>query len=89
MPHVKRDDVRMTRERKAFGRALRALRLKCGLSQEDLAFASGYHPVYISILETGRSSASLHAILGLARGLETSASVLMRRTADQLKKRRP
>ncbi len=85
MPRVKGSDENVIRERRAFGAALRGLRLKCGLTQEELAFASGYHPTYISILETGHSSASVHAILSLARGLQMSSGTLMRRTDRHLK----
>jgi transcriptional regulator with XRE-family HTH domain len=80
MPQVKGSDARIRRERRAFGRALRDLRMKRGLTQEELAFSSGYHPTYISVLETGHSSASLHTILSLARGLQTNASLLLRKT---------
>ncbi len=89
MPQVKGSNAQVGRERRAFGEALRSMRLKCGLTQEELAFASGYHPTYISVLETGNSSASLHAILGLARGLETNAGALMKRTNLYLGRRGP
>jgi transcriptional regulator with XRE-family HTH domain len=36
------------------GDQLRKERQKAGLTQAELAFRSGYHPVYISELETGR-----------------------------------
>ena len=49
------------------------------LTQEELAFKSGYHSTYISQLERGRKSPSLRAITSLAGALETSGSELLRR----------
>lgn len=62
-----------------FGEVLRELRQKHGVTQEELAFKSGYHSTYISQLERGRKSPSLRAITSLAGALETSGSELLRR----------
>jgi DNA-binding XRE family transcriptional regulator len=62
-----------------FGTVLRALREGQGLTQEDLAFKSGYHPTYISQLERGRKSPSLRTIMSLAETLNTPGSELLRR----------
>jgi transcriptional regulator with XRE-family HTH domain len=62
-----------------FGQALRELRKKRGISQENLAFESGYHPTYIGQLERGKKSPSLRAILSLAKALNTSGSEVVRR----------
>jgi DNA-binding XRE family transcriptional regulator len=62
-----------------FGEVLRELRQKKGVTQEDLAFKSGYHSTYISQLERGRKSPSLRAIMSLAGALNTSGSEILTR----------
>lgn len=63
----------------AFGRVLREIRKANGISQEDLAFKSGYHPTYIGQLERGQKSPSLRAIISLATALKTRGSDMLRR----------
>lgn len=84
MPQLKGSSAKIVRERKAFGRALRLLRLEVKLTQEELAFASGIHPTHISVLEKGHASPSLHTILALSRGLELSSTTLIRKTNKEL-----
>ena len=60
---------RGTLEKRAFARVLITVREDRGLTQETLAFDSGYHPKYISMLERGINSPSLTAILEIARAL--------------------
>jgi transcriptional regulator with XRE-family HTH domain len=67
-----------------FGRVLRELRKDCGLSQESLAFESGYHPTYIGQLERGKKSPSLRAVMCLAKVLRTPASEILRRVEKGL-----
>jgi transcriptional regulator with XRE-family HTH domain len=62
-----------------FGQVLREVRRTRGLSQEELAFESGYHPTYIGQLERGKKSPSLRAIMQLAKVLGTPGSELLRR----------
>lgn len=62
-----------------FGLVLREVRKAKGLSQEDLAFKSGYHPTYIGQLERGKKSPSLRTILALAGTLDTQGSELLKR----------
>jgi transcriptional regulator with XRE-family HTH domain len=54
---------------KSFGQSLRQLRLRRGISQEELGFESGYHRTYISLLERGKKSQSIQSIFGLAKEL--------------------
>ena len=60
-----------------FGIALRDLRKQRGLSQETLAFESGYHPTYIGQLERGRKSPSLRTIVSVASVLGVLPSQLL------------
>jgi transcriptional regulator with XRE-family HTH domain len=63
---------------------LRELRKACGISQEELAFRSGYHFTYIGQLERGKKSPSLRAIMRLAAALGTSGSEMLRRVEHVL-----
>lgn len=62
----------------AFGQVLRELRKARGISQEELAFRSGYHFTYIGQLERGKKSPSLRAITRLAAALGTRGSDILR-----------
>jgi transcriptional regulator with XRE-family HTH domain len=68
----------------AFGQVLRKLRKAQGISQEELAFKSGYHPTYIGQLERGQKSPSLRAIMCLAPALNTLGSEILRRVEKVL-----
>jgi DNA-binding XRE family transcriptional regulator len=76
--HRKRRLATPTAE-ECFGETLRQLRKEKHMSQEALAFESGYHPTYIGQLERGKKSPSLRAILRLARALDTAGSEMLRR----------
>jgi len=67
---------------KRFGEAVRMLRLKRGLSQEQLGFESGYHRTYISQLERGLKNPSLNTVFDLAKVLEVSPSSLIQIIED-------
>jgi transcriptional regulator with XRE-family HTH domain len=69
-----------------FGRALREIRHERGVTQEELAFESGYHPTYIGQLERGRKSPSLRAIIRIANALSTPGSEILRRVESGLSK---
>jgi transcriptional regulator with XRE-family HTH domain len=62
-----------------FGSAIRELRKKRRLSQETLAFESGYHPTYIGQLERGEKSPSLRTIMSLASVLTVKPSEILQR----------
>lgn len=71
-------------EKRAFARVLMTLREERGMTQETLAFESGYHPKYISLLERGKNSPSLTAILEIARALDTTGAQLVQRVENLL-----
>lgn len=77
-------DDRGALEKRAFARVLLNLRDERGMTQEALAFDSGYHPKYISLLERGKNSPSLVAILELARVLGITGSEFVRRVESLL-----
>lgn len=65
-----------------FGEVIRQRRVARALSQESLAHLCGLHRTYISDLERGRKSASLNAIVALARALKIMPSTLIREAED-------
>ena len=77
-------DDRGALEKRAFARVLLNLRDERKMTQEALAFDSGYHPKYISLLERGKNSPSLIAILEIARVLGITGSELIGRVESLL-----
>jgi transcriptional regulator with XRE-family HTH domain len=67
------DDVRA-----AFGRRVRELRTKRGLSQEQLAARADLHWTYVSSIERGRRDPGLRAVARLATALGVTFSDLVR-----------
>jgi transcriptional regulator with XRE-family HTH domain len=64
------------RIKKKFGRRLRELRKKKGLSQEALAFACGLDRTYIGGIERGERNPSLVNLHKIAEALEISVKEL-------------
>ncbi len=62
---------------KMLGAAARAQRLDNGMSQEQLADASGLERSYVGRLERGGSQPTLLALLKLAKGLNCEVSELV------------
>jgi transcriptional regulator with XRE-family HTH domain len=69
---------------KLFGLTLRELRHERGISQETLAFESGYHPTYIGQIERGTKNPSLRTIVNFASVLSLSPSELIRRFEERI-----
>jgi len=67
----------MWEEEKAFGRVLRAHRIRAELSQEGLAFEAALARNYVSQLELGKKSPSLRTIFRICRVLQISPTQLM------------
>ena len=64
------------REKARFGKRVRYLRLKAGLSQEELADACSLDRTYIGGIERGERNPSLKNILRLARILRVEGAEL-------------
>ncbi len=60
-----------------FGENIRRVRLKRGLSQEQLAAKAGLHRTAISLIENAERSSTLETVEKLARALKVSPSDLM------------
>lgn len=63
----------------AFGRRLRTLRTKQGLSQEELAVRAGLHRTYVGSVERGERNISLVNIHVLAGALTVEVCALFDR----------
>lgn len=61
----------------AFGKVLKRIREKKGLSQEKLALSGGLDRTFISLLERGLRQPSLKTILQLAKSLDIKPSELV------------
>jgi transcriptional regulator with XRE-family HTH domain len=64
---------------RALGRAVRAIRLERGLSQVQLAEATGFMQAWISHVERGARNPSWENVVRLSEGLGVSVSELVRR----------
>lgn len=69
-------------ERTRLGRRVRFLRLKAGLSQEDLADACGLDRTYVGGIERGERNPSLKNILKLASTLNVTMPELFTDAPD-------
>jgi transcriptional regulator with XRE-family HTH domain len=61
----------------AFGRVLRRLRQRKGLTQENLGFEADLRRTFISVLELGQQQPTLTTILKLAKVLDVKPSKLL------------
>jgi transcriptional regulator with XRE-family HTH domain len=71
----------------ALGRAVQAIRAKKGISQVQLAEATGFRQSWISSVEHGRRNPSWSNVVRLAEGLGVRTSTLVKRAetfADEL-----
>ncbi len=75
-------DATFDHERTRFGRRVRYLRLKAGLSQEDFADACGLDRTYVGGIERGERNPSLKNILKLAITLHVTVSELFHDARD-------
>ena len=55
------------------GRAVRELRARRGLSQEELGFRAGLHRNYVGAIERGEINPTFRVLLKLERGLAAAA----------------
>jgi transcriptional regulator with XRE-family HTH domain len=65
---------RISREHIALGRAVRELRARRGLSQEQLGFRCDLHRNYVGAIERGEINPTFRVLLKLERGLQLPLS---------------
>lgn len=70
----------------AFGKVLRKLRSRAGLTQEELGFEADLRRTYVSILELGQQQPTLTTIIKLAKALNCSAKDLIGKVESELRK---
>jgi transcriptional regulator with XRE-family HTH domain len=61
----------------ALGRAVRELRARRGLSQEELGFCSRLHRNYVGAIERGEINPTFRILISLSRGLSVPLSELL------------
>lgn len=64
-------------ELRALGAAVREVRARRGLSQEELGFAGGLHRNYVGGIERGELNITFRVLLKVARGLNVPLSELV------------
>lgn len=69
--------MKATSTRIEFGKRIRELRTKAGLSQEELGFQARLHRTYIGSIERGEQNISIDNIHRLARALKLSPKDLL------------
>jgi transcriptional regulator with XRE-family HTH domain len=62
----------------AIGAAVRLLRKKRGISQEDLAEAAGLHRTYVGMIERGEKNITVLSATRVAKALGVSLSAIIR-----------
>jgi transcriptional regulator with XRE-family HTH domain len=67
---------------RAFGQALREIRLSKGISQERLALEGGFDRTYISLIERGINSPTIRIVVGIAGVLKVPPSKIVRRMEE-------
>ena len=85
--HLKREKMETVSVQR-FGSVIRARRRQLDLTQEELAFESGYHPKYIGLLEREKYSPSLTTILELADALHISGADFIGRVEKMMPRNR-
>lgn len=73
----------MNKLAKSIGQRIRNYRTKLGLTQENLAEASGCHPTYIGQLERGEKNATLESIEKISYALHIPLSQLFEKLDNQ------
>lgn len=67
---------------KAIGRRIKAARERTGMTQEDLAEASGLSPMHVSAIERGVKTPRLDTFVSIANVLAVSPDTLLQDVAD-------
>jgi transcriptional regulator with XRE-family HTH domain len=62
----------------AFGENVRRVRLKMGLSQEELSFRANLHRTYIGMIERGEKNITLANIEKIGNALNTKIADLLK-----------
>ena len=69
--------MQRTEEHDALGHAIRELRARRGLSQENLGFRADLHRNYVGAIERGEINPTFRVLLKLERGLQIPLAEIM------------
>jgi transcriptional regulator with XRE-family HTH domain len=69
--------IEKTKTRIQFGKKIRAVRKKLGISQEELGFRAGIHRTYVGSIERGEQNISIDNIHRLAKALKVEPKELL------------
>jgi len=70
----------------AVGKVLKKLRLKAGLTQEDLALEAEIRRTYVSLIELGQNQPTVTTIFKLSKALKISPSKFISLVEKELEK---
>lgn len=70
------------------GKTVKAIRIKQGMSQEDLADACNVDRSYVSMIEVGRNEPSVTKIFDLCKGLKIKPSDFFKMVEGEYEKAR-
>jgi transcriptional regulator with XRE-family HTH domain len=73
----------MPTKTKAFGRALKKIRVRKKLTQENLSLQADLARVYISELEYGKKTPSIETVFKISKALNIKCSKLMDLTEEE------
>jgi transcriptional regulator with XRE-family HTH domain len=71
---------------RAFGKVLKTVRTRSGMSQQTLAIGAGADRSYLSMLERGLQQPTLAMLLRIAKALSTPPELLVSATVERLEK---
>lgn len=74
--------------KQVIGKTVKAIRIKQGLSQEDLAGLCSVDRSYISLIEVGKNEPSVSKIFELCEGLKISPSSFFKLVENEYEKLR-
>ena len=69
--------IQYTELRTALARQIRSVRIRRGISQEELAFRAGLHRTYISLVERSKKSLTVDSLARIASALDIKPSQLL------------
>ena len=70
----------------AFGKVLRKLRLKAGLTQEQLGLDADIRRTYVSLIELGQNQPTITTLFKLSAALNISPSKFVKLVEEEIQK---
>ena len=70
-------EIQYTELRTALARQIRSIRIRRGISQEELAFRADLHRTYISLVERSKKSLTVDSLARIASALDIKPSKLL------------